>query len=1214
MKTLYITNDKFNTFQEHTDATFDLSLVQYLPTTTYAINDMINQFLDGAGIDKIDLCVLDETSYNAILLTKKVIDNYVWKLFPSLCNRIKKFIVVDTSSELSLDYGIKYLNLLKIAQRDVPAYKVIHIKEWEQIKKDYDNSTELSLDFEASSLCPQQSSFYIGGVGLYDGKSAYYIYDNDLTTRLNDTILTERPEWVALGNYLQDKTVIIYNLGYENKVFASRLGGVIQRPYDVLADLRCLVKSGSLKVTAPRELGVKDWADDVQHYVAYTNNLLGYLRVKSRGNYKWYKRFIDGEGNPSLFTLMLFYHNELLYYLNQELTKQFDSFKEYLQSNPNRVLHEEDILFEYNKVQILVRDVIDESDESYESIIDSPVTNLDILRDKVFNYIVDNYPNVIESFCSEFSGKDFSIYDNLSKIKVILNKWNTSIEDYEKLLYKLWDTGEECKYTDVPLELCAKYCIIDTVNTYNLCKVIQLEIQARGIEHASWMYQEQDILADRMERAGLAWDDKVAREHQKIYIETALDSLKKLFLSNRGRKVLNLNPSQILEIETTTDIDVLKGYLNPSSYTEDTKKKFSYLMVDKAVKIAYMYYELNTEYLKYEDKSWFNNVYPTLSKYYYKMLDMYCFYENYGTREETNENGEVTIVKNKFEDISEDIIKTWIDELRLELNNQADHFKDIGIECLDTRSYKEFRFEGAQNEVRLEFELLDKVRNFTLPGTSASTIEWMYEVYTKCMGVNAEYNWTWTECFWSLYYFRMFKKVMKSNNTYIEGAPGREQVIRSITPHEADTVLFDKFYNDVEDKDQDGQGWIIKSRFSANTATTKRWQSGIHTIPWKCLDGTTLLSTEMGDIPIKDLVGKSGFFVRSFDVDKGEEVMAKATKVWKSGVNAECVKLTLENGKEITCTPEHRFLLKTGEWKQAQYLTENDDIEEVSDWSRIKCPVCHKKYRQLTKQHINNHGYEVSEFKKKFNLSTTLCPEAHMLRAEFAHSQKGKPKNFSEEGLAVLRKSCIDHCHPVVAESNRRRTGEKRSEECKARQSELAKKRWEDRIYDREKLKERNSEFWKAQHKYYRENNPEWYNCRRETMRKNWRDGKFNHKEIKGFKYGYYNGVHHRSSYEEQFLKIAFSDSRVSDIKAEPWNFPLSNGSVYRPDYSFKFNNKLVYVEIKAKWKLSEFKTKLKYIEFSRYCNDNNIPYLIFTEGELWSPDVMLKEVENACR
>lgn len=1213
MKTLYITNDKFDTFQEHTDATFDLSQVQYLPTTTYALNDMINSYLDKEGIDFVDLCVLDESSYNAILLTKKVIDNYVWKLFPSLLKRIRKFIVVDTSNKLSLEYGIKYLNLLKIAQQDIPEYKVIHITEWESIKSDYDNSTEVSLDFEASSLYPQQTSFYIGGVGLYDGKSAYYIYDNHLTTRLNDTVLTERREWVDLGNYLKDKTVIIYNLGYENKIFASRLGGVIAKPHDVLADLRCLVKSGSLKVTAPRELGVKDWADDVQHYVAYTNDLLSYLRVKSRGTYKWYKKFLDKNGEPNLSLLLSWYKLELNASRSAEVSKQFEEFASYLKT-AHRGIYPEDILFEKGKLKVYVKDVIDEDSITDKEITDNPLDHILELEGRVNQYLTAEHPESIEEYVGEFSGKDFNIYTTLVKVQKILETWNVSLEDYEKLLFKLWDANEECKYTDVPLELCAKYCIIDTINTYNLCKVIQLEIQARGIEHASWMYQEQDILADRMERAGLAWDDKVAREHQKIYIDTALSSLKKLFLSNRGRACLKLDPSQVLEIETTTDIDVLKGYLNPSSYTADTKKKFSYLMVDKAVKIAYMYHELNTEYLKNPDSTWFEDVYPTLSKYYYKMLDMHCFYENYGTREETNENGETVTVKNKFEDIPEETMKEWIEDLRQELYRQADNFQMIGSECIETRSKQGFKFKGSDNEIKLEFELLDKVRYFSLPGTSAETIEWMYEVYTKCMGVNAEYNWTWTECFWSLYYFRMFKKVMKSNNTYIEGAPGREQVMRSITPHDSDTVLFDKFYNDVEDKDQDGQGWIIKSRFSANTATTKRWQSGIHTIPWKCLDGTTLLSTEMGDLPIKDLVGKSGFFVRSFDVDKGEEVMAKAIKVWKSGVNAECIKLTLENGKEIICTPEHRFLLTTGEWKQAQDLTENDDIEEVTN-QYIECPVCKKKMHQITLAHIKSHGYtDTKSFKSDYGLSSLLSEYSVKRRYLQLHKRKGSTHNISESGLKRLQESCRTNCHPVVADSNRRRTGEKRSEECKAKQSELAKKRWEDGVYDREKLKERNSEFWKAQHKYYRENNPEWYNCRRDTMIKNWRDGKFDRKEIKGFKYGYYNEVHHRSSYEKQFLKVAFSDNRISEIKAEPWNFPLSNGSVYRPDYSFKFNGNLVYVEVKAKWKLSEFKTKLKYIEFSKYCNDNNIPYLIFTEGELWSPDVILKEIENACR
>lgn len=43
----------------------------------------------------------------------------------------------------------------------------------------------------------------------------------------------------------------------------------------------------------------------------------------------------------------------------------------------------------------------------------------------------------------------------------------------------------------------------------------------------------------------------------------------------------------------------------------------------------------------------------------------------------------------------------------------------------------------------------------------------------------------------------------------------------------------------------------------------------------------------------------------------------------------ELIALELEDGTILRCTPDHRFLLKTGEYKEAQYLTIDDELEEV---------------------------------------------------------------------------------------------------------------------------------------------------------------------------------------------------------------------------------------------------------------------------------------------
>ncbi|HIK27817.1 MAG: DNA topoisomerase (ATP-hydrolyzing) subunit B [Oscillatoriaceae bacterium SKW80] len=48
--------------------------------------------------------------------------------------------------------------------------------------------------------------------------------------------------------------------------------------------------------------------------------------------------------------------------------------------------------------------------------------------------------------------------------------------------------------------------------------------------------------------------------------------------------------------------------------------------------------------------------------------------------------------------------------------------------------------------------------------------------------------------------------------------------------------------------------------------------------------------------------------------------------VRKTKTNAEVIKVTLDNGEEIICTPEHRFMLRNGDYKQAKDLTDNDSL------------------------------------------------------------------------------------------------------------------------------------------------------------------------------------------------------------------------------------------------------------------------------------------------
>ena len=88
------------------------------------------------------------------------------------------------------------------------------------------------------------------------------------------------------------------------------------------------------------------------------------------------------------------------------------------------------------------------------------------------------------------------------------------------------------------------------------------------------------------------------------------------------------------------------------------------------------------------------------------------------------------------------------------------------------------------------------------------------------------------------------------------------------------------------------------------------------------VDGRTLSFIELVD---EFNQGKRNF-VYSFNIEKQRVEPKLITDAWCSGHNAKLLEVTLDNNKIIRCTPEHRFMLRDGSYKEAKYLTENESL------------------------------------------------------------------------------------------------------------------------------------------------------------------------------------------------------------------------------------------------------------------------------------------------
>lgn len=99
-----------------------------------------------------------------------------------------------------------------------------------------------------------------------------------------------------------------------------------------------------------------------------------------------------------------------------------------------------------------------------------------------------------------------------------------------------------------------------------------------------------------------------------------------------------------------------------------------------------------------------------------------------------------------------------------------------------------------------------------------------------------------------------------------------------------------------------------------------------------CLHGDSRVATPEGEIPIRDLVGRRKLWV--YTLRDGGLALSPAKCVRLTRRNASVVRVRYTWGfgpnsrqDSLVCTPDHKFLLVTGEWKEAQNLQLKDRLE-----------------------------------------------------------------------------------------------------------------------------------------------------------------------------------------------------------------------------------------------------------------------------------------------
>ncbi len=268
-----------------------------------------------------------------------------------------------------------------------------------------------------------------------------------------------------------------------------------------------------------------------------------------------------------------------------------------------------------------------------------------------------------------------------------------------------------------------------------------------------------------------------------------------------------------------------------------------------------------------------------------------------------------------------------------------------------------------------------------------------------------------------------------------------------------------------------------------------------------CFDGDTLVALVDGrSLSFKEIVAEQAQGIEHFcytirkDGRIGVERVINARRTKR---NAEVVKVTLDNDETIICTPDHRFMLRDGEYKQAADLQAGDSMMPL-----------YRKLSDTNESGITIDGYEmvwdprsegwlfthiVADWYNRWQDVYAEADGDHCHHVDF-NKLNNNPTNIqrlpSEEHLALHRKHISKTLHrPDVIEKLRelkqtfgfRAKMSERMKRPETRQilSDNAKAQWADEDY-KQYMMTKWREFYETHEEYRQQNAAQLDNAQRE--------------------------------------------------------------------------------------------------------------------------------------
>lgn len=189
----------------------------------------------------------------------------------------------------------------------------------------------------------------------------------------------------------------------------------------------------------------------------------------------------------------------------------------------------------------------------------------------------------------------------------------------------------------------------------------------------------------------------------------------------------------------------------------------------------------------------------------------------------------------------------------------------------------------------------------------------------------------------------------------------------------------------------------------------------------KCLDLKTKIPLLSGcEITIQNLVDEyksSGMiddkYTYSYDIETGKIVPGKISWAGITRKNAQVIEVILDNGKKIICTPDHKFMVREGFYKEAQNLKSGESLMPLyTRETHFKSPITKESYQEVYHPGINTWE----------KIHHVVLNFAKLLKKGLvSHHKDLDLKNNNLSNLSVLTQS--EHMKLHLAEGHCRTTG-----------------------------------------------------------------------------------------------------------------------------------------------------------------------------------------------